>query len=94
MSNGNNRTPVLQNEDWWACFLGWFVLLLAVLGVLPASPKIGTWTSGLGAAFPKGFGTIGTTLILCLTMGVLTFIGGIFMKFDLKRYFPGFLLIF
>jgi hypothetical protein len=93
MSNGNDRTPVLQNEDWWACFLGWFILLLAFFGVLPGTPKIGTWTS-LSAAFPKGMSTIGTTLILCLTMGVLTFIGGIFMKFDLKRYIPGFLVIF
>ena len=36
MSNGNDRTPVFQNEDWWACFLGWFILLLAVIGVLNA----------------------------------------------------------
>ena len=79
MSNGNVRTPVLQNEDWWACFIGWFILLLAFFGVLPHTPKIGTWTSGLAAAFPKGAGTIGTTLILCATMCVLTFIGGIFM---------------
>ncbi|MDX2500206.1 MAG: putative sulfate exporter family transporter [Deltaproteobacteria bacterium] len=93
MSNGNNRTPVLKNEDWWACFLGWLILLMAVMGVLPGTPKIGTWTS-LSAAFPKGASTIGTALMLCLTMGVLTFIGGIFMKFDLKRYIPGFLLIF
>jgi uncharacterized integral membrane protein (TIGR00698 family) len=27
-------------------------------------------------------------------MGVLTFIGGIFMKYDLKRYIPGFIVIF
>jgi len=39
MSNGNDRTPVLQNEDWWACFLGWFILLLAVVGVLPPPPQ-------------------------------------------------------
>ena len=94
MSNGNVRTPVLQNEDWWACFIGWFILLLAFLGVLPAPPKLGTWTSGLAAAFPKGFSTLGTSIVLCITMGVLTFIGGIFMKFDLKRYIPGFLVIF
>ncbi len=93
MSNGNDRTPVLQNEDWWGCFIGWFILLLAVVGVLPHTPKIGTWTS-LSAAFPKGASTIWTTIVLCITMGVLTFIAGIFMKFDLKRYIPGFFLIF
>ncbi|MBW2583938.1 MAG: hypothetical protein JRE36_10250, partial [Deltaproteobacteria bacterium] len=93
MSNGNDRTPVLQNEDWWGCFIGWFILLLAVIGVLPHTPKIGTWTS-LSAAFPKGASTIWTAILLCITMGVLTFIAGIFMKFDLKRYIPGFFLIF
>ena len=93
MSNGKDRTPVLQNEDWWACFIGWFILLLALWGVLPGTPKIATWTS-LTAAFPKGWSTLGTTIVLCIAMGVLTFIGGIFMKYDLKNYIPGFVVIF
>jgi Kef-type K+ transport system membrane component KefB len=93
MSNGHNRTPVLQNEDWWACFIGWFILLLALWGVLPVTPKIAKWTS-LAAAFPKGWSTLGTTIVLCIAMGILTFIGGIFMKFDLKNYLPGFIVIF
>jgi len=93
MGNGNDRTPVLQNEDWWACFIGWFILLLAVWGVLPATPKIAKWTS-LTAAFPKGWSTLGTSIVLCIAMGILTFIGGIFMKFDLKNYIPGFIVLF
>ena len=93
MSNGNTRTPVLQNEDWWACFIGWFILLLALMGWLPGTPKIAKWTS-LAAAFPKGGATFGTAIFLCLTMGVLTFIAGIWMKWDLKNYFQGFFVIF
>lgn len=93
MSNRNDRTPVLQNEDWWACYIGWFILLLAIGGLLPHAPKIAAWTS-LTEAFPKGASTIWTTVVLCLTFGVLTFVGGIFMKFDLKRYVPGFFVIF
>jgi uncharacterized membrane protein YadS len=93
MSNGKDRTPVLQNEDWWACFIGWFILLLALWGVLPATPKLAKWTS-LSAAFPKGWSTLGATILLCIAMGVLTFIGGIFMKYDLKNYIPGFIIIF
>jgi len=93
MSNGNKRTPVLQNEDWWACFIGWFILLLALWGVLPGTPKIAKWTS-LAAAFPKGWSTLGTSIMLCIAMGVLTFIGGIWMKFDLKNYIPGFIVLF
>lgn len=110
MSNGNNRTsvvtPVLQNEDWWACFIGWFILLLAILGVheaasgkwaisiLPHTPKIGTWTTDLSAAFPKGMSTITTALIMFVFTGVLTLIAGFFLKIDTKRYLPGFFIIF
>ncbi len=93
MSNGNDRTPVLQSEDWWACFIGWFILLLAIIGIVPHTPKIGTWTS-LAAAFPKGASTFGTAIILFITIAVLTFIAGIFMKFDLKQYIQGLLVIY
>jgi len=93
MSNGNDRTPVFQSEDWWACFIGWFILLLAIIGILPHAPKIAKWTS-LAAAFPKGAGTIWTTVLLCISMGILTIIGGAVMKFDMKRYMPGFIVIF
>ena len=29
MSNGSERPSVLKDEDWWACFLGWLILILA-----------------------------------------------------------------
>ena len=107
MGNGQDRTPVLRSEDWWACFLGWFIIVLAIIGlhevaagkwavssILPAGPKFGKWTS-LAGIFPKGFGTsLGQAGILFVFMAVITSIGGIFMKFDLKRYIPGFLVIF
>jgi uncharacterized membrane protein YadS len=106
MANGNDRTPVLQNEDWWACFIGWFILLIAIIGahevgagkwavsILPAAPKLGKWTE-ISAAFPKGFGaTLGTGLIMWVFICVVTLIAGYFLKFDLKSYIPGFLIIF
>ncbi len=93
MSNGNDRTPVLKNEDWWACFIGWFMLLLAIIGLLPHGPKIAKWAS-LGAIFPKGGETVGAVIILFIAMAILTMIGGAFMKYDLKSYLPGFLIIF
>ncbi len=37
---------------------------------------------------------MGTTIVLCITMCALTFVGAIFMKVDLKRYIPGFVIIF
>lgn len=89
----NDRPGVLQSEDWWACFIGWFILLLAIIGILPQAPKIAKWTS-LAAAFPKGWSTLGTTIFLLVATGVLTLIGGYFLKFDMKRYIPGFIVIF
>jgi uncharacterized integral membrane protein (TIGR00698 family) len=107
MSNGE-RTPVIRSEDWWACFIGLFILLLAIIGlhevaagkfavsnIVPHGPKLGkNWTT-LAAAFPKGFGTtLGQMAIHFIFLAVLTMIGGAFMKFDLKRYLPGFLVIY
>lgn len=96
MSNGNGKidwSSLWKNEDWWSCWIGWFILLLAIIGILPHAPKIAGWTS-LANAFPKGWSTLGTTIGLLIAMGVLTYIAGIFMKFDLKRYIPGFIVLF
>ena len=106
MANGNDRTPALQNEDWWACLIGWIILLIAIIGaheveagkwvvsILPAAPKLGKWTE-LSAAFPKGFGaTTGTGLMMWAFLCVLMLVAGYFLKFDLKSFIPGFLVIF
>jgi uncharacterized integral membrane protein (TIGR00698 family) len=107
MGNGSERPPVIRSEDWWSCFLGWAILVLAIIGLheaaagkwavglLPAGPKLGKGWTTLAEAFPKGFGgTFGPGLVLFIFLTVLTMIGGAFMKFDLKRYVPGFLVIF
>ncbi len=105
MSNGNGNgywSGLYTSEDWWSCWIGWLIVILAIFtavgaaSLLPAAPKIGKWTfDNLGAMFPKGASsTIISTLIFFVFCCVLTFIGGIFMKFDLKNYIPGFLIIF
>jgi uncharacterized integral membrane protein (TIGR00698 family) len=107
MSNGSERPPVLKSEDWWACFLGWFIILLAIISLkeievgkfaaslLPAGPKIEKGWTTLEGIFPKGIGTfLLQSLVIFLFMSILTLIGGLFMKFDIKRYIPGFFIIF
>jgi uncharacterized integral membrane protein (TIGR00698 family) len=106
MSNGNQRPPVIQSEDWWACFLGWFILLVAIIGLreveagkwavglLPSGPKLAKGWTSIAASLPQGASGWGSTLAIFVFMLVLTMIGGAFMKFDLKRYIPGFLVIF
>ena len=110
MSNGNSKiewSSLWKKEDWWACWIGWFILILAIIGlhevsagkwavsaILPAGPKLGKGWTSWSTAFPKGIGTLGSTIWLFVFMTVVTMIGGAFMKLDLKRYLPGFIVIF
>ena len=96
-----------RNEDWWSCWLGWFILVLAIIGLhevsagkwaigglLPHGPKIAKGWTSLAAAFPEGAATLWATLSLFVFLTIITIIGGAFMKHDLKRYIPGFFVIF
>ncbi|MBW2029296.1 MAG: putative sulfate exporter family transporter [Deltaproteobacteria bacterium] len=109
MSNGNGGldwSSLWRKEDWWSCWIGWFILVIAIIGlhevaagkwavgILPHGPKIGkNWTT-IGAIFPKGGATVWAFLVLFIFSGILTLIGGAFMKLDLKRYIPGYFIIF
>lgn len=110
MSNGNGKiewSNLYKSEDWWSCWIGWFILILAIIGLhevsagkwaigglLPHGPKIVKGWTSLAAAFPKGIATLWSTVWLFVFLAILTMIGGAFMKLDLKRYFPGFIVIF
>jgi len=80
-------------EDWWACWVGFLILIVAMIGVMPDTVKFGTWAT-IDKAFPKGIATIWDSLILLVIMAVLTMIGMFFMKKDWKRFIPGFIVIF
>lgn len=93
---GNNKgidwSSLWKKEDWWACWIGWLILLLAIAGILPHTPKIGKWLS-LAQAFPKGWGTLGSLIVFFIVTGILTMIGAAAMKRDVKRYLPGYFVI-
>ncbi|MFA7247070.1 MAG: putative sulfate exporter family transporter, partial [Dehalococcoidia bacterium] len=86
-------SSIWTREDWWACWLGFVILILAMIGILPAGPKFGTWAT-IDKAFPSGIATIWDTLILLIILAVLCLIGLIFMKKDIKRFVPAFIVIF
>ncbi|MBA7504228.1 hypothetical protein ES706_02855 [subsurface metagenome] len=91
---GINWSSLWRVEDWWACWIGWLILVLAWVGIMPATIKYGTW-SAAADIFPKGMATlwpvgIGTFLFVV----VVTLIGCAFMKRNLRLYIPGFLIIF
>jgi len=29
-----------KKEDWWACWIGWFIILLGIGAMLPKAPSI------------------------------------------------------
>jgi uncharacterized integral membrane protein (TIGR00698 family) len=90
---GIDWSSLWRKEDWWACWIGWLILLMAIAGMLPKAPRIATWTA-LSKALPDGWGTLGTLIVLFITTAILTMIGAAVMKRDVKRYIPGFLVIF
>lgn len=96
MANGNKGidwSSLWRKEDWWACWIGWLILILAIAGILPGVPKLAKWTS-LGQAFPQGaLATLGIFLGLFVFTGILTLIGAAAMKRDVKRYLPGYFVV-
>jgi len=91
---GIDWSSLWTKEDWWACWIGWLILVLAWAGVAPYTIKYGTW-SALDKIFPKGMETLWPTgIVLFIFVVVLTLIGGAFMKRDIRRYIPGFIAIF
>ena len=84
-----------KKEDWWACWIGWFILLLGtpMINLLPGTPKIGKWTT-MAEAFPKGIETFMSAIVLFLLLCVLTVIGAAFMKRNVRQYIPSFIVIY
>jgi uncharacterized integral membrane protein (TIGR00698 family) len=83
-----------RTEDWWAVWIGGIVLLLGVAHWLPSAPKFGKWLS-VAESLPAGLGgTLVPSIILLAFLFVLTAIGMWFMKQNIRRYLPGFVVVF
>ena len=90
---GIDWSSLWRTEDWWACWIGWFILVLALIGILPKWYKISSWTT-LGEAFPNIMSTLGTAGVAFLFVIVVTIIGLLFMKRFTWSYIPSFIVIF
>ena len=80
-------------EDWWACWIGFLILILAMIGIMPDTVKFGTWPT-IDKAFPTGLGVIWESVLLFIVLAIASLIGIIVMKKDWKRFIPGFIVIF
>jgi uncharacterized integral membrane protein (TIGR00698 family) len=92
-NKGIDWSSVWKKEDWWACWIGWFLLLLAIIALLPAVPKLARWTE-FSQAFPRGAVAFWSLTKLFIILTILTSIGAAAMKKPVKAYIPGFLVIY
>ena len=85
MQNGAPRATrlptLLTSEDWWAIWIGGFLIAITVFGLVTAVPGVGRWTSDLGAAFDGRvleLAVLGLGLALITTLAAQV-IGGSFI---------------
>jgi uncharacterized integral membrane protein (TIGR00698 family) len=96
MSNG--VSSLWKNEDWWAVWFGFVMILTSLTGVVTRVPKIGKWTNDPLAALGIGSddGSIFLPLLLLMIcLGVVTTIGVAVMKTEKPgSYAAGFVGVF
>jgi uncharacterized integral membrane protein (TIGR00698 family) len=97
MMNGG-VSSLWKDEDWWAVWFGFLLIIASLTRVVTTVPKIGKWTDNPLKAFGVGTddGTIFLSLLaLMLGLGVLTVIGVAVMRTARPaRYAAGFIGVF
>lgn len=90
-----------REEDWWAIWIGFILLIGALLRWIPAIPKIGKWIDNpLKAFFVIKDGLVTgdiflELLLLMIGLGLVTAIGIMFMRVvPVGRYLAGFVVVF
>jgi len=90
---GIDWSSLWKKEDWWAVWVGFAILIIGVVGILPRLPAIDKWTV-FGRGFSAGVGTLWTVLGLFAFSLALTLIASAFLKANLRRYVAGFSAVF
>ena len=99
MKNGLNA--LWKEEDWWAVWIGFIIIIAALLHWVPKVPKIAKWTNDPMAAFQiTKDGAVASEIwipliILMLALAVLTSIAIAVLKTEnMGKYILGFLGVF
>ncbi len=82
-----------KKEDWWAVWIGFFILLLGIARWLPSVPAISKWTSVAGS-FPAGPGTFGPLVLLFVITLVPTLAAMALVGKNVRQYIYGFVVVF
>ncbi|UCC33685.1 MAG: putative sulfate exporter family transporter, partial [Candidatus Bathyarchaeota archaeon] len=81
-----------KKGDWWAVWIGLFILALAVLGAIPFTPKISSWQ--LIGDIPASLSQMPYIILLGLCLLLITGIATRFMEGRIKNYLLGFPIVF
>lgn len=94
---GNGISSLWKNEDWWAVWFGFAIIVAALTGLVSKIPKVGKWSDDPLTAFQvikEGAASgniLVSLLILMLFLGVLTTIGIAIMRVErITHYIAGF----
>ncbi|MFH1891239.1 MAG: putative sulfate exporter family transporter [Candidatus Zixiibacteriota bacterium] len=97
----NSMSSLWKSEDWWAVWIGFAIIIAALLRILPKIPSVGKWTDDPLAAFSiikEGVATgniLLPLLMLMIGLGLLTAVGVASMKTEkLVKYLAGFAGVF
>ncbi len=82
-----------KKEDWWAVWIGFFILLLGIARWLPSVPAISKWTLVAGS-FPAGAGTFGPIVLLFVITLVPTLAAMALVGKNVRQYIYGFIVVF
>ncbi|MDN5348472.1 MAG: hypothetical protein PWP65_2037 [Clostridia bacterium] len=89
---GINWAPLWKEEDWWAVWFGFILIILVAIGWITKVPKIGKWSTSLGQAIPAS--NLFPLLLLLIGIGILTAIGIKAMGLDVRKYLLAFPVVF
>ncbi len=92
-ANKIDWSSLWKKEDWWAVWIGFFILLLGIAQWLPSLPKISKWTD-LTKSFPAGISTIGPVILLFISILVVTLIAMALIGKNIRQYLAGFVVVF
>ncbi len=97
----DSLSSLWKNEDWWAVWIGFIIILGAILHWIPKVPKIGGWTDNPLNVFLiiKDGVVVGNIflplLVLMIGLGLVTALAIAFMKTDnILKYLAGFIVVF
>jgi len=93
-------SDLFRKEDWWAIWLGFFIMAIALMGKVSGSfdlkaVKAHKWGTGDYPSLISAFDGLGSQLLFLLVfVGIITVIGMAVMRKDVKGYIVAFPVVF